>query len=288
MGEEQAKRGSIYDASRATAKVGWKSFWRLDAAWAMIPLSILGLFVISLLLGTISCILRPEVTYEQFDTDTKPVDLIKALNQTTGLLQKDEVLLDHAADMTCTVYTQIADSIVKNGSAPTPDIIQPQEVLNRRGQARFDAMKKEYTAKHGDMLECFEDEDAPLREAVAALDAQLNASKMKLKSRKIATTLKFTDPYVQDSVKAFSSEGFYGTEPNASPISMLKGKDLAAKGIALRTEAIELHQVIQSQPGVAKLQQEALNAVKAKANQVANPDETAHYQEEGKDPKYKE
>jgi hypothetical protein len=262
------------------------------------------LVVVGLLLATISCSIRPGATYERFDdalgTQINQSDLTQQLKKATALLQKDEVLLDQSADRACDVYKQVSDALVKNDAAPTPDMIQPidQSALNARAQSKFEDTKRTYMAKNGDqtMLECFASQEASaveteLRAAVLALDAQLNASNMKLKARKVTATLGFTAPYVQETVKAFS-EGFYGTEGStdstASTIKTATGKDLVAKGLALYNEAMKVHATIQEQPGVAALQKEALAAVNAKKEKLNNPspEETAHFAEEGTDPKY--
>jgi len=313
MGDTEPKKGSIYTKSRESAKSVWKSAWRLDAAWAALPLSAAVLAVVSVLLGTISCMLRPGVTYERFDeplnTQMNQTELAKKLTQATGLLQKDEALLDAAADTTCAIYKQVSDALIKNESAPTPDMTLPisqetQAALNARGLAKFEETKKTYMAKNQcqDMLECFagQDEsaaDETLRAAMVALDAQLTASKMKLKARKIKSTLGFTGPYISEIVKAFSDtgkEGFYGTECSAnstsSEIKKATGKDLVVKGVALYNEAMKVHAMIQEQPGVAKMQKDALAAIEAKKKALENPstEDIAHFEKEGNDPKYSE
>lgn len=313
MGENEPKKGSIYTKSRAAAKSVWKSTWRLDAAWAALPLSAAVLAVVSVLLGTISCMLRPGVTYERFDdalkTTMSQTELAKKLTKATALLQKDEAVLDAAADTTCAIYKQVSTALIENESAPTPDMPQPlsqetQAALKARGLAKFEETKKTYLAKHDcqDMLECFagQDEaaaDETLRAAMIELDAQLAASNMKLKARKMKATLGFTGPYIEEIVKAFSDtskEGFYGTECSAnsrsSEFKKATGADLVAKGIALYNEAMKVHVTIQEQPGVAKMQKEALAAIEAKKKALENPssEDIAHFEKEGQDPKYSE
>ena len=313
MGENEPKKGSIYTKSRESAKSVWKATWRLDAAWGALPLSAAILAVVSILLGTISCMLRPGVTYERFDeplnTQMNQGELAKKLTEATGLLQKDEAILDAAADTACSVYKQVSDALIKNESAPTPDMAQPmsqetQAALNARGLAKFEETKKTYMAKHEcqDMLDCFANQDESaadetLRAAMVALDAQLTASNMKLKARKVKSTLGFTGPYIAEIVKAFSDtgkEGFYGTECSAnstsSEIKKVAGKDLVAKGVALYNEAMKVHAMIQEQPGVAKIQRDALIAIEKKKKQLENPtaEDIAHFEKEGQDPKYSE
>jgi hypothetical protein len=155
-------------------------------------------------------------------------------------------------------------------------------------------------AKNGNqpLLDCFANQEASkadqdLKAAVLALDAQLNASKMKMKARGVQTTLGFTKPYVNEIVKAFS-EGFYGCEGSAdsiaSTVNALTGPELTKKGVELYKDAMKIHQDIQSLPQVAKMQKELLAAAKARTDKLSNPspDQTAHFKEEGKDPKYKE
>lgn len=274
-----------------------------------IPLAALALIVLSLLLGTITCLLRPGTTYERFDaqltTQVTQEDLTTKLKTVTGLLQKDEALLDEAANVTCGVYRQISSSLIKNESAPS-DSLQPipqeeQTALTARGQAKFEQTKCSYITKNGNqpLLDCFANQEASkaeqdLKAAVLALDAQLNASKMKMKARGVQTTLGFTKPYVNEIVKAFS-EGFYGCEGSegsadsvASVVKSLAGSDLTKKGVELYNDAMKIHQDIQSLPQVAKMQKEMLAAVKARTDKLNNPspEETAHFKEEGKDPKY--
>ena len=273
-----------------------------------LPLAFLALVVLSLLLGTITCLLRPGTTYERFDkqltTQVTQEDLTAKLKTATGLLQKDEALLDQAANVTCGVYQQISSSLIKNNSAPA-DPLQPitqaeQTALNARGQAKFEQTKATYMAKNGNqpLLDCFANQEASkaeqdLKAAVLALDAQLTASKMKMKARGVQTTLGFTKPYVDEIVKAFS-EGFYGSEGSAdsvaSTVNALTGPDLKKKGVELYTDAMKLHQDIQSLPQVAEMQKELLAAAKARTEKLNNPspDQTAHFKEEGQDPKYKE
>lgn len=302
MGDEETKKRGIYEKAIGQVKGTWTSFFKLGAAWASIPLSIGVLVVVSLLLGTISCMIRPGVTYERFDAELSilisQTELTKKVKQAVGLLQKDEVLLDAVADKACAVYKQVSDALVKNASAPTLDMIQPvdQAALNARGRAQFEETKRSYLAKNcgQEMLECFADQEGSaaeeeLRAAIVALDAQLNASKMKLKARKITGTLGFTGPYLEEIVKAI--EGFNGTECGSSAISKVAGADLVAKGVALYNEAMKVHAMIQTQPGVAKLQTEALAAINAKKNKFnSGPSEsdTEHYKKEGEDPKYRE
>lgn len=202
------------------------------------------------------------------------------------------------------MYRQISSSLIKNESAPT-DSLQPitqeeQTALNARGQAKFEQTKAVYRAKNGNqpLLDCFAGQEASkaeqdLKTAVLALDAQLTASKMKMKARGVQTTLGFTKPYVDEIVKAFS-EGFYGSEGSAdslaSTVNALTGPDLTKKGVELYNEAMKLHQDIQSLPQVAKMQKDLLAAAKARTDKLNNPssDETARFKEEGQDPKYKE
>jgi hypothetical protein len=271
-----------------------------------IPLAILALVVLSLLLSAISCSLRQGTTYEHFDaqltTQVTQEDLTAKLKTATGLLQKDEALLDEAANVTCGVYQQISSSLIKNNSAPA-DPLQPitqeeQTALNARGQAKFEQTKATYMAKNGNqpLLDCFANQEASkaeqdLKAAVLALDAQLIASKMKMKARGVQTTLGFTKPYVDEIVKAFS-EGFYGSEGSAdsvaSVVKSLTGPDLTKKGVELYNDAMTIHKDIQSLPQIAKMQKELLAAVKARTDKLNNPspDETARFKEEGQDPKY--
>jgi len=275
-------------------------------------MAILALIAISCLLATITCALRPGVTYERYDnaltTQVTQEDLTANCKKATSLLQRDEALLDAAADMTCGVYRQISSALVKNAAAPsdpTQTITQEEQTaLNAKAQAQFETTKRTYMAFHNNqpLLECFAEQDATkaeaeVRAAVLALDAQLNASKMKMKARGVRATLGFTAPYVGEIVKAFS-EGFYGNGTGcdgsadrvATTITTLTGRDLVAKGVALYNEAMTLHADIQGLPRIANLQRDALAAVKAKQETLNNPSdsETAHYKEEGKDDKYKE
>ena len=282
------------------------SLSKTPSVYMGLPLAVLALVVLSLLLGTITCVLRPGTTYERFDkqltTQVTQEDLTTKLKTATGLLQKDEALLDEAANLTCGVYRQISSSLIKNESAPT-DSLQPitqeeQTALNARGQAKFEQTKAVYRAKNGNqpLLDCFAGQEASkaeqdLKTAVLALDAQLTASKMKMKARGVQTTLGFTKPYVDEIVKAFS-EGFYGSEGSAdslaSVVKSLTGPDLTKKGVELYNEAMKLHQDIQSLPQVAKMQKDMLAAAKARTDKLNNPspDETARFKEEGQDPKY--
>ena len=272
-----------------------------------LPLAILVLLVLSFLLSTITCFIRPGITYERFDdlltTQITQEDLTSKLKKATGLLQQDEAFLDEAADTTCGVYRQISSALVKNASAPTPDMPQPisqqdQTMLNTRAQTQFEQTKRVYMAKNNNqpLLDCFANQEASaaeteLRAAVLALDAQLNASKMKMKARGVQTTLGFTTPYVNDLVKAFS-EGFYGSEGSAdsvaSTVKTLTGQDLVAKGVSLYNDAMMIHQDVAKLPQVAKLQRDALAAVNARKDKLNNPssEETDHYKTEGQDPKY--
>jgi len=299
-----------------------KSFFsKVPSVYVGIPLALCAFVVLSFLLATITCLIRPGVTYERFDdtltTQVTQEDLTGRLKKATGLLQKDEALLDAAADMTCGVFQQISSALVKNAAAPTLDMIQPvtpedplrrsgledQEVLNKRAQAKFEDTKATYMAKNCNqpLLDCFAGAeasaaDAELRTAVQALDAQLNASKMKMKARGIRTTLGFTAPYVNEAVKAFS-EGFYGSEGSTDCTAtrldgvsgpQLGGAELIAKGVALYNEAMKLHGDIQGLPQVAKLQRDALAAMNAAKDKLNNPspEQVAHYKTEGTDPKY--
>jgi len=254
--------------------------------------------------------LRPGVTYERFDASGPfEKNITKKLIEATALLQKDEAILDGAADKTCAIYKQVSSALIKNESAPTPDIAQPmsqetQANLNARGLAKFEEIKKTYMAKNDcqDMLECFANQDESaaeeeLRAAIVALDAQLTASNMKLKARKVTATLGFTQPYVSEIVKAFSdakTEGFYGTECSAnstsSEIKKVRGKDLIAKGMFLYGEAMKVHAMVQRQPGFANMQKEALAAVKAKVEKLdtPSPEDEDHFKKEGEDSKYSE
>jgi hypothetical protein len=276
---------------------------------AMIPsilIAIGSLVVIALFLGTISCIVRPGTTYERFDeqlnSQISQTELTDKLKKVTVLLQNDELLLDEVADMTCSVYTQISRTLVQNAAAPTPETPTPidQKALNARAQAQFEDTKQTYMKKNCNqpMLECFAEQDASaaekeLRAAVAALDTQLSASKMKMKAKKIKATLDFTAPYVQSTVAAFS-EGFESdgcAVSENSAIAKATGTDLITKGVALYNEAMNVHTMIMKQPGAARLQRDALAAINAKKDALSNnPGEVDldHYKKEGQDPKYSE
>ena len=310
MGSRTLVGGGYFSSSSTSSKKSFSST-KTPSVYMGLPLAVLALVVLSLLLGTITCVLRPGTTYERFDkqltTQVTQEDLTTKLKTATGLLQKDEALLDEAANLTCGVYRQISSSLIKNESAPT-DSLQPitqeeQTALNARGQAKFEQTKAVYRAKNGNqpLLDCFAGQEASkaeqdLKTAVLALDAQLTASKMKMKARGVQTTLGFTKPYVDEIVKAFS-EGFYGCEGSegsadslASVVKSLTGPDLTKKGVELYNEAMKLHQDIQSLPQVAKMQKDMLAAAKARTDKLNNPspDETARFKEEGQDPKYKE
>ena len=286
----------------------------IPSYWMGIPLAILALFIFSLFVGALSCVIRPGTTYERFDTtlatQRTQIDVLKQVKAAAKMLQTDEVLLDQAADVTCSVYRQISSALIKNASAPTSDDghdmskpLTPDEEAwyKKRGEAQFDMVKRIHIAKNDNqpLLECFAEEaatkaEADLKAAVMELEAQMNASKMKLKARGVETTLRFTTPYVNDIVKAFS-EGFYGepgsADSTATKLNTPSGDELVQKGMALVNEATQLHNRIQELPRVAKLQREALAAVNAKKDALgekSSSEDGARFKEEGKDPKYKE
>jgi hypothetical protein len=284
---------------------GGASFMSYPSSVLGAPLAIAALLVFSFLLSFITCSIRPGATYERFDTtlttQVTQEDLTAKCAQATGLLQKDEALLDAAADKTCGIYKQISTSLVKNAAVPS-DPLQPitqaeQTSLNAKAQAQFEKTKCSFMAKNNNqpLLDCFAGQEASqaetaLKEAVLALDAQLNASKMKMKARGVQTTLAFTAPYVDEVVKAFS-EGFYGCEGSAdsqaTAIQALTGPTLVAKGVALYNDAMKLHQEISKLPQVAKLQADLLAAVNAKKDNLERPggpseEETASFKKQGK------
>jgi len=285
FGNTQEKRGALNKALNFIKKQ--------PVQWGTIPLCIFAIFVLSLFLGTITCLIKPGRTYEQFDTKKALGDSAKQVLKWVAILQKDEELLDKASDMTCSVFRQIAQSQIDSDASPTLDTPKPVdfEGLKRRAVQKFEAVQTVFRAFNNNqpLLECFAGEDeAEFLAAYNALNAQLNETKMKLRAQKVNTTLKFTQKYVNDAYKAFSDEkeeeeGF-ATNPT--------GPELIMKTNALMKEALQVHILIQSLPKVAEYQKQVLELINQQKANVSTPAgaqaKQDEYAEKGKEEKYSE
>jgi len=285
FGNTQEKRGALNKALNFIKKQ--------PVQWGTIPLCIFAIFVLSLFLGTITCLIKPGRTYEQFDTKKALGDSAKEVLKWVAILQKDEELLDKASDMTCSVFRQIAQSQIDSDASPTLDTPKPVdfEGLKRRAVQKFEAVQTVFRAFNNNqpLLECFAGEDeAEFLAAYNALNAQLNETKMKLRAQKVNTTLKFTQKYVNDAYKAFSDEkeeeeGF-ATNPT--------GPELIMKTNALMKEALQVHMLIQSLPQVAQYQKQVLDLINQQKANVSTPAgaqaKEDKYAEKGKEEKYSE
>lgn len=286
FGNIQEKRGALNKALSFIKKQ--------PVQWVTIPLCIFAIFVLSLFLGTITCLIKPGRTYEQFDTKKKALgDFAKEAQKWVAILQKDEALLDKASDATCSVFRQIAQSQIDSDASPTLDTPKPVdfEGLKRRAVQKFKDAQTVFSALNNNqpLLECFAGEDeAELLAAYNALNAQLNETKMKLRAQKVNATLKFTMKYVNDAYKAFSDEkeeeeGF-ATNPT--------GPELIMKTNALMKEALQVHMLIQSLPQVAQYQKQVLELINQQKANVSTPAgaqaKQDEYAEKGKDAKYSE
>jgi hypothetical protein len=288
FGNIQEKRGALNKA--------WNSIKKQPVQWATIPLCIFAIFVLSLFLGTITCLIKPGRTYERFDVKIpdQQISLTKEARKWTAILQKDEALLDRASDVTCTVFRQISQSQIQSDSAPTLDTPRPIDnaALQRRAVQKFKDAQMVYLATHNNqpLLECFGGEDdgaaaSGLLAAYTALNAQLNDTQMKLKARKVNATLGFTRPYVMNALNSFSTttEAF-ATNPT--------GMELVMKTYQLIEEASRTHTLIQALPEVAKHQKQVLELIDQQKASVSKSDgaeaKKDEYAEKGKDAKYSE
>ena len=259
--------------------------------WATIPLCIFAIFVLSLFLGTITCLIKPGRTYERFDTKKSLDDYAKEALKWVAILQKDDELLDKASDMTCSVFRQISQSQIDSDASPTLDTPKPVdfEGLKRRAVQKFKDVQTVFSALNNNqpLLECFAGEDeAELLAAYTALNAQLNDTKMKLKAQKVNATLRFTMKYVNDAYKAFSDEKKEEFTTNPT------GLELIMKTNQLMQEALQLHTLIQSLPKVAEYQKQVLELINQQKANVSTPAgaqaKQDEYAEKGKDKKYSE
>jgi hypothetical protein len=286
FGNIQEKRGALNKA--------WSFIKKQPVQWATIPLCIFAIFVLSLFLGTITCLIKPGRTYEQFDTKKKALgDFAKEAQKWVAILQKDEALLDKASDATCSVFRQIAQSQIDSDASPTLDTPKPVdfEGLKRRAVQKFKDVQTVFSALNNNqpLLECFAGEDeAELLAAYNALNAQLNETKMKLRAQKVNATLKFTMKYVNDAYKAFSDE----KEEEEGFTTNPTGLDLIMKTNALMKEALQVHILIQSLPKVAEYQKQVLELINQQKANVSTPAgaqaKQDEYAEKGKDKKYSE
>jgi hypothetical protein len=286
FGNIQEKRGALNKA--------WSFIKKQPVQWATIPLCIFAIFVLSLFLGTITCLIKPGRTYEQFDTKKKALgDFAKEAQKWVAILQKDEALLDKASDATCSVFRQIAQSQIDSDASPTLDTPKPVdfEGLKRRAVQKFKDVQTVFSALNNNqpLLECFAGEDeAELLAAYNALNAQLNETKMKLRAQKVNATLKFTMKYVNDAYKAFSDE----KEEEEGFTTNPTGLDLIMKTNALMKEALQVHMLIQSLPKVAEYQKQVLELINQQKANVSTPAgaqaKQDEYAEKGKDKKYSE
>ena len=273
-------------------KKTWNFVKKQSVYWGSIPLVILALTVLSLFLGTITCLIKPGPTYERFATKKKSLDdFAKEAQKWTEILQKDDELLDKASDVTCSVFRQISQSQIDSDASPTLDTPKPVDFagLKRRAVQKFKDVQTVFRALNNNqpMLECFAGEDeAALLAAYTALNAQLNDTQMKLKARKISTTLLFTKRYVEDARKAFSESKMEGFTTNPT------GLELIMKTNQLMQEASQVHSMIQSLPQVAEYQKQVLDLINQQKANVSKPDgaqaKQDEYAEKGKDKKYSE
>lgn len=283
FGNTQEKRSVVGKA--------WNFIKKQPVQWATIPLCIFAIFVLSLFLGTITCLIKPGRTYERFDTKKSLDDYAKEALKWVAILQKDDELLDKASDMTCSVFRQISQSQIDSDASPTLDTPKPVdfEGLKRRAVQKFKDVQTVFSALNNNqpLLECFAGEDeAELLAAYTALNAQLNDTKMKLKAQKVNATLRFTMKYVNDAYKAFSDEKKEEFTTNPT------GLELIMKTNQLMQEALQLHTLIQSLPKVAEYQKQVLELINQQKANVSTPAgaqaKQDEYAEKGKDKKYSE
>jgi hypothetical protein len=266
-------------------------FGKQPIYYGTLPLVIGIMLLLSFFLSTITCLIKPGTTYEQFDTKKALGDSAKEVLKWVAILQKDDELLDKASDTTCAVFRQIAQSQIDSDASPTLDTPKPVdfEGLKRRAVQKFKDVQTVFRAFNNNqpLLECFAGEDeAELLAAYNALNAQLNDTKMKMRAQKVNTTLKFTQKYVNDAQKAFSESQKEGFATNPT------GPELIMKTNALMKEAIQVHMLIQSLPQVAQYQKQVLDLINQQKANVSKPAgaqaKQDEYAEKGKDEKYSE
>lgn len=267
---------------------------KIHAYWGSLPMVVIALLILSFFLSTITCLVKPGTRYERFDTQAQDQQtaLATEARKWTGILEKDDMLLDKVSDATCSVYKQISQSQIQSDSAPTLDTPRPVDsaALNRRAVEKFKQARNNYMVTHQNqpLLECFAAEDdantnSDLLSAYTSLNAQLNDTNMKLKARKVNATLGFTLPFVTNIMNGFT--------PPMEPFD-LEGADLVKKTEALIREAKQVHDLIHALPEVASHQKQVLDLVNAQKAKVSSPAGAAakkdDYAKQAQDPKYSE